>query len=134
MLLAGDFEDRTPAEKLGEKTSKIGMNEVAIGKDLPNFAIELANARIPVTELTKALSQAKVYSPTSASTMGYSDALAKTNLYRDVVLHAVVEAKRLGGYVTQPASARQKMLERGELYYRVLIDLKDKLQDPMARL
>ena len=134
LLLAGDLRIG-PAEISGKKTAKIGMNEVAIGMTLPKFAIELANARIPVTELTQALGQAKVYSPTSASTMGYLDTLAKTNLYHDVVVHAVGEAKRLGGYVTQPAFARQKMLERGELYGRVLADLKkDKLQDPMARL
>ena len=56
--------------------------------------------------------------------MGYLDSLANTNLYDDVVMRAFGEAKRLGGYVTQPAFARQKMLERGELYGRVLADLK----------
>ena len=84
LLLAGDLRIG-PAEISGKKTAKIGMNEVAIGMTLPNFAIELANARIPVTELTQALGQAKVYSPTSASTMGYLDALANTNLYDDVL-------------------------------------------------
>ena len=80
---------------------------------LPQFAIDLAKARIPVTELTKALTQAKVYGPEEAVRVGYLDMLAKSSDFDDVLDAAIEEARRLGGYVKQPAFARQKLLERG---------------------
>ena len=134
MLFAGDLRIG-PNEVQGQKTAKIGMNEVAIGMTLPDFAIQLAKARIPVTELTQALGQAKVYTPVSASNMGYLDTVAATNSYDDVIALALAEGRRLGGYVTQPAFARQKMLERGDIYNNVMAGMRSNgIADPMANL
>eukprot|EP00943_MAST-04B_sp_MAST-4B-sp1_P009455 g9455.t1 len=135
MLFAGDVRIGPNEIVNSKKTAKIGMNEVAIGMTLPDFAIQLAKARIPVTELTQALGQAKIYSPKAASNMGYLDLLAKTNLYTDVITRALKEARRLGGYVTQPSFAKQKMLERGDLYHKVMKDLEhDLLKATISKL
>jgi enoyl-CoA hydratase len=112
LLFAGDIRVG-PAEAGVAKPAKIGMNEVAIGMTLPKFAIELAKARVPVTELTKSLTQAKVYGPEEAVLAGYLDLLAPSNSFDDVLSLATEEARRLGGYVKQPAFHRQKLMERG---------------------
>src|SRR5690606_10325908 len=53
--------------------AKIGLNETAIGMGLPQYAVELATARLAPAHLTRAAVQAEVYDPAGALTAGYLD-------------------------------------------------------------
>jgi len=57
----------------GDAPSKIGLNEVAIGMTLPDFAIELARDRLSKRYLTRATIEAEVFSPEGALAAGYVD-------------------------------------------------------------
>jgi enoyl-CoA hydratase len=73
--------------------SKIGLNETAIGMGLPVYALELAQARIATTHLTRAAVQAEIYDPAGALEAGYLDRVVAA---ADCPAVAVEEARRLG--------------------------------------
>src|SRR5688572_5146690 len=52
---------------------KIGLNETAIGMGLPEYAVELAQARLVPSHLTRAALQAEIFDPHGAVTAGYLD-------------------------------------------------------------
>ncbi len=61
-------------ERIGtEGAYKIGLNEVAIGMTLPDFALELAQDRLSRRHLTRATACAEIYSPETAVDAGYLD-------------------------------------------------------------
>lgn len=112
LLFAGDTRiGLKPAN--GEKMPKVGMNEVAIGMTLPEFAFRLARSRIPIQYQTQCLTQAWVGSPEASIQMGYLDSVAQG--VQGVEQAALVEAQRLGAYLKQPAFQNQKELERGAI-------------------
>jgi len=78
-------------------SSKIGLNETQIGMALPDFALELAVARLSKRYLTRAAVQAEIFDPAGALAAGYLDRLSA-----DVVADAVAEARSLGAL---PAAA-----------------------------
>jgi enoyl-CoA hydratase len=78
-------------------TAKIGLNETAIGMALPDFAIELAMARLSKRHLTRAAIQAEIYDHDGAVGAGYLD-----RVEADVVAAARAEAARLAAL---PAAA-----------------------------
>lgn len=124
LLLTGDV-------RLAQKGSKvkIGMNETAIGMVLPEFGWRLGQHRLKNAEFTRAVTQATVYDVAGAASVGYVDELVGG----DVLTAAVAEAKRLGGYVKQPAFAKMKMAERGELINGVLSRIKANVRECMLQ-
>ena len=87
---------------------KIGLNEVAIGMQLPIFAVELARDRLTPSQFTPATIQARIYDPTDAVAAGYLDVVVTPD---EVLPTAVAEAARLaelrtGAYAETKARAR----------------------------
>ncbi len=102
VLLVGD----TRVGAAGE--FKIGLNEVAIGMQLPIFAVELARDRLTPSQFTPATIQARIYDPTDAVAAGYLDVVVTPD---EVLPTAVADAARLaelrtGAYAETKARAR----------------------------
>jgi enoyl-CoA hydratase len=92
--------------------AKIGLNETAIGMALPEFAYELAAARLSKRYLTRAAVQAEIYDVEGAVAAGYLDSLAD-----DCVAAATAEAVRLAAlpgaaYAGTKSSLRQPIVDR----------------------
>lgn len=102
LLLAGDSRVGT------EGDFRIGLPEVAIGMTMPVFGIELARDRLARHRFTEAVTQARIYGPADAVTVGYLDeavpaaALIETAKARAAALAAL----------QQPAFANTKRKER----------------------
>jgi enoyl-CoA hydratase len=87
----------------GDGPAKIGLNEVAIGMTLPEFAVELARERLSKRYLTRATIEADVFSPEGAA-----DQCERT---------AIDEARRLGqldaaAYAGTKTALRQATIDR----------------------
>ncbi|HEX4906620.1 MAG TPA: crotonase/enoyl-CoA hydratase family protein [Acidimicrobiales bacterium] len=92
--------------------AKIGLNETAIGMALPEFAYELAAARLSKRYLTRAAVQAEIFDPDGAVAAGYLDRLED-----DCVAAAMAEARALAqlpvaAYAGTKRSLRQPMVDR----------------------
>ncbi len=92
---------------------KIGLNEVAIGMQLPVFAVELARDRLVRAEFSAATMGARIYPPERAVSAGYLDLLAEPG---EVVAAAVAEAARLselrtGAYAGTKLRARSATVD-----------------------
>jgi len=103
LLLAADFR----VGRRGSK-AKFGLNETAIGLEIPEFGWRLAQYRLHPTHLTVSITQAAIYGAEEAVAVGYLDALADV----DPLAVGLAKARQLGGYVKQPAFARMKVKER----------------------
>ncbi|MEO0368334.1 MAG: crotonase/enoyl-CoA hydratase family protein [Pseudomonadota bacterium] len=57
---------------------KIGANEVAIGKAVPSYAIELMQHRLSGAYLTRAVTTAELFSPSEAAAAGFLDFVVST--------------------------------------------------------
>lgn len=129
ILLAGDLRIAGQGSK-----SKVGLNETAIGMQLPAFGWRLAQYRLTSPALTRAVTQASVYDVAEAMSVGFVDKLVEG----DVLAAALAEGKRLGGYVKQPAFAKIKAAERGEVISNVLgnirQDVNECFPDPPSKL
>ena len=90
-----------------DKPSKIGLNETAIGMTLPQWAVELATARLSKRWVTQALIQAQVFDPSGALAAGYVDAVSA-----DAIGDAVAEARRLGGLPAAAYAGTKNLLRR----------------------
>lgn len=99
-----------------EGPAKIGLNETAIGMPLPQYAIELAQARLHPAHLTRAAIQAEIYDPTGAVAAGYLDRVVPA---ADCAIAAIDEARRLGA-LPGPAYAGTKRSLRQPIADRVL--------------
>ncbi len=87
LLLAAD-------ERIGAEGSfKIGLNEVAIGMTLPEFALEFARQRLSKRHLQRATTGAEIYDPEGAVDAGYLDAVAPAD---QVEAQAIARARELG--------------------------------------
>lgn len=106
LLLACDTRIASPG------VAKIGLNETAIGMNLPEFAYELASARLSKRYLTRAAVQAEIFDPAGAVAAGYLDRLED-----DCVAAAMTEARALAGlpaaaYAGTKRSLRQPIVDR----------------------
>ena len=106
LVLACDTRIASPG------TAKIGLNETAIGMALPEFAYELAAARLSKRYLTRAAVQAEIFDPEGAVAAGYLDRLED-----DCVAAAMTEANALAqlpvaAYAGTKRSLRQPMVDR----------------------
>jgi enoyl-CoA hydratase len=95
-----------------EGGAKVGLNETAIGMALPEFAYELAAARLSKRYLTRAAVQAEIFDPAGAVAAGYLDRLEP-----DCVGAALAEARRLAAlpvaaYAGTKRSLRQPLVDR----------------------
>jgi enoyl-CoA hydratase len=94
--------------------AKIGLNETAIGMGLPEFAIELAQARLAPTHLTRATVQAEIFDPAGAVAAGYLDRVVPVDQCEAAALD---EARRLGAlpgaaYAHTKRAIRQAQADR----------------------
>ncbi|HVX16480.1 MAG TPA: crotonase/enoyl-CoA hydratase family protein [Acidimicrobiales bacterium] len=95
--------------------SKIGLNEVAIGMQLPVFAVELARARMPnPATLERATAQAQLYDPEGAVAAGYLDRVVPSASLLD---EAMAEATRLGELRTGAYRVTKQNLRRQAIDY-----------------
>ena len=98
---------------------RIGLNEVAIGRTLPPFAMLLAKERLSKRALTQATLTSRLYDPEGARDAGFVDAVAAAGELRDV---AVERAAQLAELDANAFSAMKQGL-RSEGIYTVLAGL-----------
>ena len=108
--------------------SKIGLNETAIGMPLPQYAVELAQARLDPAHLTRAAIQAEIYDPAGAVAAGYLDRVVPAE---ECEAAAIAEARRLGA-LPAAAYAGTKRSLRQPLVDRVLAGIDDDMASIMA--
>lgn len=101
--------------------SKIGLNETAIGMGLPEYATELAAARLSPAHLTRGAIQAEIYDPAGAVEAGYLDRVVPA---AECEATAVAEARRLGRFRTGAYSHTKAALRQATID-RVLARLDD---------
>lgn len=94
--------------------AKIGLNETAIGMGLPEYAVELAAARLTPAHITRAAIQAEIYDPEGAVAAGYLDSVVPVDQCEAA---AITEARRLGEFRTSAYShtklaLRQALIDR----------------------
>jgi enoyl-CoA hydratase len=106
--------------------AKIGLNETAIGMALPVYAIELAQARLAPSHLSRATIQAEIYDPHGAVEAGYLDLVVPPEACETT---AVAEARRLGE-LSNAAYRGTKLGLRRALVERVLAGI----DEDMARM
>ncbi|MBA2280094.1 MAG: crotonase/enoyl-CoA hydratase family protein [Actinomycetota bacterium] len=95
--------------------AKVGLNEVAIGMGLPEFAMELARYRMPPSQFDTAL-LGRVFSPADAVGTGYVDRVVPAD---ELLAAATAEAHELS-HLSSSAVAQTKAAARGALVDRVL--------------
>jgi enoyl-CoA hydratase len=98
----------------GDGPAKIGLNEVAIGMTLPEFAVELARDRLSKRYLTRATVEAEIFSPDGALAAGYVDMIVALDQCERT---AIDEARRLGqleatAYAGAKTALRQATIDR----------------------
>ncbi len=113
-------------ERIGpsDAPAKIGLNEVAIGMPLPQFAVELARDRIAPAHLTDAVLGA-VYGPEGAVAAGFLDRVAP----RDELVGAATEAAHAKAVLRRGAVARTKTALRAAMVESILAGLDADLAD-----
>ncbi|MBO6634785.1 crotonase/enoyl-CoA hydratase family protein [Parvibaculum sp.] len=108
-LAAGGLLLLSADSRIGtEGDFRIGLPEVAIGMTMPVFGIELARDRLARNRFTEAVTQARIYNPTDAVTVGYLDAAVPAG---SLLESAKARATELAA-LQQPAFASTKRKER----------------------
>lgn len=98
----------------GDGPAKIGLNEVAIGMTLPDFAVELARDRMSKRYLTRATIEAEIFDPEGALAAGYVDMIVSADQCERT---AIDIARRLGqldaaAYAGTKRALRQPTIDR----------------------
>jgi enoyl-CoA hydratase len=88
---------------------KIGLNAVAGGLALPDFAVELASGRLAPRYLARAVTLADVYEPRAAIEVGFLD---RTVAEESVVTEALLRAASLAGRLDSEAFHATKLALR----------------------
>ena len=104
---------------------KIGLNEVAIGLTLPDFAVEFANERLSKRHLLRATTTAELYAPAEACDAGYLDRVVAPGQLES---EAMAEAARLAE-LPRHAFAGTKQVLRGAMVGRIRAGLEKNLAD-----
>ena len=91
ILLAADTRIGTTGD------FKIGLNETAIGFELPVFGLEFAKARLSKRHLQAAVVQAKLYDPTAAVDVGYLDSIHEAASVHEVAMGSAKALAELPG-------------------------------------
>ncbi len=92
----------------------IGLNEVAIGMEIPPFLIEIANVRLANEKRYEALNLARLYNTEEAKSVGFLDITAK-----DVLDTALAEAKNIIDHLDPVAFTKSKQRLRGATSERI---------------
>ena len=103
---------------------RVGLNEVSIGLPVPVLAMELARARIPADELTRATLHAQIFAPDGAARVGFLDEVVPPG---DVIARAKTEAAKLGE-LPRPAFHGTKKRLRGATIAHILATLDDDMR------
>jgi enoyl-CoA hydratase len=107
----------TADERIGAEGSfKIGLNEVAIGMALPEFALIFAEERISRRHLHRATVLAEIYGPDGAVDAGYLDRVLPAE---EVEAGAIARARELGEGLDAKAYRRTKLALRGPALERL---------------
>lgn len=108
LLLAADLRIGASGE------FKLGLNEVAIDLTLPQFALELASARLAREHLARATTLAEVYAPAGALAAGYLDRVVAPDQLESEALAAAQQLTRLsrGAYRGTKRKLRGEMIAR----------------------
>ncbi len=114
LLMASDWRIGTAGD------FKIGLNEVAIGMSLPDFATTLAKERLTTTQLTAATNLATIYDPAGARSTGYLDEVAD-----DALVAAAAKAAELAAYVTSTGFSGTRRTTRAQVAEGILARLDD---------
>jgi enoyl-CoA hydratase len=104
LLMAADVRVGTEGE------FKIGLNEVAIGMPVPQFAVELARDRLAKQHFVAAVNHARLFAPFDAVDAGYLDEVARPD---DVMAVAQARAAELAGSVNAIAFRLTRTNVRG---------------------
>jgi enoyl-CoA hydratase len=104
---------------------KLGLNEVAIGLTLPDFAVELANERLSKRHLLRATTTAELYGPAAACDAGFLDRVVAA---AQLEAEAMAEAARLAE-LPRHAFAGTKQALRGAMVERIRAGLERNLAD-----
>ena len=110
MTLTGDYRIGTAGDY------RIGLNETAIGLELPVFGIELARARLTPRHLTEAAILARLYSPPEAVEVGFLDDVVSS----DGIAHVAFEKARELAALDAGAFAANKLAFRAAIGERML--------------
>ncbi len=120
LLLVGD-------SRIGvEGAFKIGLNETAIGMQLPIMGQELARDRLDPRYLTRSVIQAELFSPFDAVNAGFLDHAVPPD---DLVSAAMAEAQRLAQLVGYAYAGTKKTLRAATIKH-----IQDTLEADIARL
>ena len=98
---------------------KVGLNETAIGVELPTFGQQLALARLPKRYHTEAIIQSKIYTPQESLTAGFVDQVVPIE---EVETLAIQKAQELSAL---PSSAyhQNKLASRSEFIEKIKASL-----------
>lgn len=91
---------------------KIGMNELAIGLSLPDWALTILVERLDRKRLQEALMTARLYNPAEAVEVGYLDEVVAPDRVLDRALEI---ADGLAATIDLRAYARTSLVLRGEM-------------------
>ncbi len=112
-LAMGGILLTTADYRIGAQGSfKIGLNEVAIGMPVPQFAVELCRDRLAKAWFTRCLQQAEVVDPEHAIAAGFLDEVVDPG---DVVDSAVARAQHFGATLNSVAFVHTRRNLRGRL-------------------
>ena len=115
MLLTGDYRVGTQGD------FSVGLNETAIGLNLPTFGVRLAEARLSSRYLTQAAISARLYSPTDAVDVGFMDEVVSPGGLRKAAMEKAAELAELDS----AAFAHNKAAFRSAMIEEVLNELSD---------
>lgn len=115
ILLASDYRIGTQGD------FSLGLNETAIGLNLPTFAIRLAEGRLSPRHLTQAAILARLYSPGDATDVGFLDEVVSPG----GLLSAAQEKAGELAELDSAAYAHNKRAFRGDVVEAVLAELSD---------
>ncbi|MCB1003679.1 MAG: crotonase/enoyl-CoA hydratase family protein [Acidimicrobiales bacterium] len=92
---------------------KVGLNEVAIGMQLPIFAVELARDRLLPTAFTAATLGARLYGPDDAAAVGYLDRVVAPDQLVPTAREAAAELAELrtGAFAETKERARSTTVD-----------------------
>jgi len=92
---------------------KVGLNEVAIGMQLPIFAVELARDRLLPTAFTAATLGARLYGPDDAAAVGYLDRVVAPDQLVPTAQEAAAELAELrtGAFAETKERARSTTVD-----------------------
>lgn len=93
---------------------KVGLNEVAIGMTLPDWAHTLAEQRLSKRHIQRAIANARITEPTAAVDVGYLDRVVPADALLDTAIEeaAALSALDAGAYRRTMQGFRKPTLDR----------------------